>query len=241
MPAKRAKKIVRTSLICNSNRQIITVKHANSAGGETTRTVDVGDGTPTINVLLLERVADELLPDDATSKVKLFLQELIFVLHIVNTKSWETDPSMPATFQGHADAMGKLMVEIWGPESITPYFHDIIAGHLRDMMELYGPLYRHQNEGQERFNGRLTGRKKRHSQNSGACNRGAELRASRGATVGKCDSIGTWAGCFALRSSGRADSVLDAATERRRESAATPPPRAGPPPPGPTRRAEVHR
>ncbi|KAH8091610.1 hypothetical protein JL720_5922 [Aureococcus anophagefferens] len=56
--------------------------------------------------------------------------ELIFVLHIVNTKSWETDPSMPATFQGHADAMGRLMVEIWGPESITPYFHDIIAGHL---------------------------------------------------------------------------------------------------------------
>ncbi|KAH8053451.1 hypothetical protein JL721_10688 [Aureococcus anophagefferens] len=109
------------------------------------------------------------------------------------------------------------MVEIWGPESITPYFHDIIAGHLRDMMELYGPLYRHQNEGQERFNGRLTGRKKRHSQNGGACNRGAELSASRGATVGKCDSIGTWAGRFALRSAGRADSVLDAATERRRE------------------------
>ncbi|KAH8058902.1 hypothetical protein JL720_13916 [Aureococcus anophagefferens] len=164
--------------------------------------------------------------------VKLFLQELIFVLHIVNTKSWETDPSMPATFQGHADAMGKLMVEIWGPESITPYFHDIIAGHLRDMMELYGPLYSHQNEGQERFNGRLTGRKKRHSQNGGACNRGAELRASRGATVGKCDSIGTWAGRFALRSSGRADSVLDAATERRREerrdAAAAGPPRRAP-------------
>ena len=131
MPAKRAKEIVRTSLICNSNHQIITVKHANSAGGETTRIVDVGDGTPTINVSLLERVAEELLPDDARlPKVKLFLQELIFVLHIVNTKSWETDPSMPATFQGHADAMGRLMVEIWGPESITPYFHDIIAGHL---------------------------------------------------------------------------------------------------------------
>lgn len=62
------------------------------------------------------------------------------------------------------------------------------------MMELYGPLYRHQNEGRERFNDRLTGRKKRHSQNGGACNRGAELCASRGATVGKCDSIGTWAG-----------------------------------------------
>ena len=76
--------------------------------------------------------------------------------------------------------------------------HDIrrrvIAGHLRDMMELYGPLYRHQNEGQERFNDRLTGRKKRHSQIGGACNRGAELCASRGATVGKCDSTGTWAG-----------------------------------------------
>ncbi|KAH8053452.1 hypothetical protein JL721_10689 [Aureococcus anophagefferens] len=99
MPAKRAKKIVRTSLICNSNRQIITVKHASSAGGETTRIVDVGDGTPTINVSLLERIAEELLPDDARlPKVKLFLQELIFVLHIVNTKSWETDPSMPATF-----------------------------------------------------------------------------------------------------------------------------------------------
>ncbi|KAH8061433.1 hypothetical protein JL722_4053 [Aureococcus anophagefferens] len=131
MPAKRAKEIVRTSSICNSNHQIITVKHANSAGGETTRIVDVGDGTPTIKVSLLERVAEELLPDDARlPKVKLFLQELIFVLHIVNTKSWETDPSMPATFQGHADAMGRLMVEIWGPESIAPYFHDIIAGHL---------------------------------------------------------------------------------------------------------------
>ncbi|KAH8068358.1 hypothetical protein JL721_6784 [Aureococcus anophagefferens] len=131
MPAKRAKEIVRTSLICNSNHQIITVKHANSAGGETTRIVDVGDGTPTIKVSLLERVAEELLPDDARlPKVKLFLQELIFVLHIVNTKSWETDPSMPATFQGHADAMGRLMVEIWGPESMTPYFHDIVAGHL---------------------------------------------------------------------------------------------------------------
>ncbi|KAH8068456.1 hypothetical protein JL720_12228 [Aureococcus anophagefferens] len=88
--------------------------------------------------------------------------------------SWETDPSMPATFQGHADAMGKLMVEIWGPRASRPTSH-IIAGTCATM-ELYGPLYRHQNEGQERFNGRLTGRKKRHSQNGGACNRGAELR-----------------------------------------------------------------
>ncbi|KAH8051139.1 hypothetical protein JL720_15201 [Aureococcus anophagefferens] len=112
-----------------------------------------------------------------------FLQELIFVLHIVNTKSWETDPSMPATFQGHADAMGKLM-----------------------------------NEGQERFNGRLTGRKKRHSQNGGACNRGAELQPLRDASSTRPRSAG----------------------ER---SAATPPPRAGPAAAArPTRRAaEVHR
>ncbi|KAH8077768.1 hypothetical protein JL720_9895 [Aureococcus anophagefferens] len=180
MPAKRAKKIVRTSLICNSNRQIITVKHASSAGGETTRIVDVGDGTPTINVSLLER-AEELLPDDARlPKVKLFLQELIFVLHIVNTKSWETDPSMPATFQGHADAMGKLM-----------------------------------NEGQERFNGRLTGRKKRHSQNGGACNRGAELQPA--VRDGRQVRLDRDLGRPLRAPERRADSVLDAATERRRE------------------------
>ena len=55
------------------------------------------------------------------------------------------------------------------------------------MMELYGPLYRHQNEGQERFNDRLTGRrrKKRHSQNGGACNRGAARR--RALRVARCD------------------------------------------------------
>ena len=50
------------------------------------------------------------------------------------------------------------------------------------MMELYGPLYRHQNEGQERFNDRLTGRKKRHSQNGGAVQ--PRRRALR---VARCD------------------------------------------------------
>ena len=45
-------------------------------------------------------------------------------------RRWRSWSVVPRSTWSRRRARWASLVEIWGPESITPYFHDIIAGHL---------------------------------------------------------------------------------------------------------------
>jgi hypothetical protein len=210
MPAHVAKRIGRTSVKVDEATGVVeVVECADSLPDETDSDelmVGAADAVP-----LLAELAEILIceDDDRLSTVLEFIKELTFVLGVINSKDWEDDSTMPKRFQGHADAMGKHLLAVFGDAAVTIYLHDILAGHIYDMLNLYGPICRSCNEAAERQGGALVLRYKRHSQRGGA--------GAKGKLVGKCHSMGTWAGRQAVRGAGRADEVLnDAAAKRKR-------------------------
>ena len=114
------------------------------------------------------------------------IEELTHVLKIINTCDWEDDTSTPAEFQEHADAFGKHLLAVWGDAAVTPYVHDIIAGHIRDQMMLWGPICRLSNEAAERKGGQgLVKRFLGHSQRGGCTGAKGSLLGNRWRRVGR--------------------------------------------------------
>ena len=202
MPAHVAKRIGRTSVKVDEATGVVeVVECADSLPEETDSDelmVGAADAVP-----LLAELAEILIceDDDRLSTVLSFIKELTFVLGVINSKDWEDDSTMPKRFQRHADAMGKHLLAVFGDAAVTIYLHDILAGHIYDMFNLYGPICRSCNEAAERQGGALVLRYKRHSQRGGA--------GAKGELVGKCHSMGTWAGRQAVRGAGRANECLD--------------------------------
>ena len=227
MPAWRAKRIARTELryVAADDDHYVAVDEDQGSlevanVGDTLPpqydyAEDVDDDIeldPKAVAPLLSEVAKILLGDDAELPTVLnFLQELVWVLGVINSKEWEADTDMPARFQRHADKLREHLVDVWGSSVITIYLHDIIAGHIRDMMLFYGPICRHSNEATERHGGAIVVRYKRHSQ------RGGRKGGAKGGLAGKCDGMGAWVGRQTIRSTGRATEFLDAADAARKE------------------------
>ena len=215
MPAHRAKRISRATLHLDEDDVIVGVE----IEGGPTYSIDISTGKQsagdegledTSTTSLLERVATILFGDDPKlPTVRSMIEELTHVLKIINTCDWEGDTSTPAEFQEHADAFGKHLLAVWGDAAVTPYVHDIIAGHIYDQMMLWGPICRLSNEAAERKGGQgLVKRFLGHSQRGGCT-------GAKGSLAGKCDSVGPWCGRDAIRSSGHADEVIDADEKAR--------------------------
>jgi hypothetical protein len=140
-----------------------------------------------------------------------FVREFVWVMDFLNRCDWETDPRNVHTFQKHVDRMGDALIAVWGDVAITNYFHDLIAGHVMEMMLVFGPLYRLTQEAAERSNSENVKWELGHSQRGGNCNRADGTKAERGI------STALHHGRMILRKAGKADEILDDAERKDAE------------------------
>ena len=88
------------------------------------------------------------------------------------------------------DELSNLFVhECGGMVNVTNYFHDLISGHVVQMSQMYGNLWRYRNEGVEAMNAIISRRRNCFSNNGGAkrSRRGEKKRKFR-----PVESLGNW-------------------------------------------------